>query len=110
VWWVFFSRAWWSERLGAIVLMIVAMVATRLIIHESIAGGMMGMMFPIYGIISMCIALVVGLVAYAVATEVIQQTVLPDRQGDWTDVVADLVGAAVGLLATRSWRTRERAR
>ena len=28
LWWVFFSRARWSERLGAIVLMIVALVAT----------------------------------------------------------------------------------
>ena len=29
VWWLFFSRAPWSERVGAIVLMIVAVFATR---------------------------------------------------------------------------------
>ncbi len=45
VWWVFFSRAPWSERLGAIVLMIVALAATSLVLHKSIATGMMGMMF-----------------------------------------------------------------
>src|ERR1035437_851229 len=44
VWWVFLSRAPWSERLGAVVLIIAASVATRRILHESIAGGMMGMM------------------------------------------------------------------
>ena len=42
IWWLFFSRAPWSERLGALVLMIVAVIATRLTVHESIRGGMMG--------------------------------------------------------------------
>ena len=37
VWWAFFSRARWSERLGAVVLMIVAMVATPRILDKSIA-------------------------------------------------------------------------
>ena len=36
VWWVFLSRAPWSERLGAIALMIVALFATSRIVHESI--------------------------------------------------------------------------
>ena len=63
LWWLFFSRAPWSERLGAIVLMIVAMVATSRVIHVSIAGGMMGMMFPIYAIQGLSLALVVWAVA-----------------------------------------------
>ena len=36
VWWLFFSRAPWSERLGAIVLMVVAVAATSRFVHESI--------------------------------------------------------------------------
>src|SRR5881409_2041245 len=64
VWWVFFSRARWSERLGAMVVMIVAMVATSRVIHVSIATGMMGMMFPVYAIPVLSLALV----AWAVAT------------------------------------------
>src|SRR5262245_33398317 len=42
IWWVFFSRALWTERLGAIVLMIVALLATSRVVDISIANGMMG--------------------------------------------------------------------
>jgi outer membrane protein assembly factor BamB len=63
VWWVFFSRAPWSERLGALGVMIVALFATWRVIHVSIATGMMGMMFPIYAIPVASLALVVGPVA-----------------------------------------------
>jgi outer membrane protein assembly factor BamB len=64
VWWVFFSRAPWLERLGAIVLMIVAIVATRRIVHESIANGMMGMMFFMYAIpATLTLAFVASVVA-----------------------------------------------
>ena len=50
LWWLFFSRAPWSERLGAIVLMTVALFATSRIVDESIATGAMGMLFPILAI------------------------------------------------------------
>jgi outer membrane protein assembly factor BamB len=63
VWWAFFSRAPRSERLGTILLMIVAMVATSRILHESIAGGMMGLMFPVYAIPLLSVALVASVVA-----------------------------------------------
>jgi outer membrane protein assembly factor BamB len=63
VWWAFFSRAPRSERLGALVLMIVALVATPRILHKSIATGMMGMMFFVYAIP----VLILAFVAWAVA-------------------------------------------
>ena len=50
LWWLFFSRAPWSERLGAIVLMTVALFATSRLVHASIANGLMGMMLPIFAI------------------------------------------------------------
>ncbi|HEX7177941.1 MAG TPA: PQQ-binding-like beta-propeller repeat protein [Pyrinomonadaceae bacterium] len=62
VWWVFFSRARWPERLGVIVLIIAALAATRFILHPSIAGAGMGFLFYVYGLISVSIALVVGVV------------------------------------------------
>jgi len=64
VWWLFFSRAPWSERVGAIVLMVVAVFATKLIVHQSIANAGMGMMLPILSIPVLGLALV----AWAVAT------------------------------------------
>ena len=63
VWWAFFSRAPMLERWGAVVLMIVALLATSRIIHVSIATGMMGMMFPIYAIPFVSLALGVWAVA-----------------------------------------------
>jgi outer membrane protein assembly factor BamB len=66
VWWAFFSRAPITERWGAIVLMVVALFVTRrlpFILHPSIVGGMMGMMFFLYAIPVLCLALVVWAVA-----------------------------------------------
>jgi outer membrane protein assembly factor BamB len=42
VWWLFFSRARWSERLGAMALMIAMWFAMRPFLDRSIIGGGMG--------------------------------------------------------------------
>jgi outer membrane protein assembly factor BamB len=63
VWWAFFSRVPRFERWGAIVLMIVAMAATPRIIDKSIATGMMGLMFLVYAIPGLSLALVAWAVA-----------------------------------------------
>ncbi|MGH9851683.1 MAG: hypothetical protein ACREBD_17750, partial [Blastocatellia bacterium] len=63
VWWLFFSRAPWVERVGAIVLMVVAIIATKRVVHESIAGGGMGMLLYVYAIPVLSLALVVWAVA-----------------------------------------------
>ena len=63
VWWVLLSRAPRSERWGITVLMIVALVATSRVIHESIATGMVGMMFVIYAIPVLSLAFVASAVA-----------------------------------------------
>lgn len=59
-WWLFFSRAPWSERLGAAILLVAAVFAARSVVHESIRGGMMGRMLPVLlGIPFLGLALVV---------------------------------------------------
>src|ERR1035441_9157115 len=88
VWWLFLSRAPWSERLGAIALMIVALFATKRIIHESIAGGAMGFLFPFLAIPVLGLAFV----GWAVATRR-----LPD--GLRRATMAATILAAVGSVA-----------
>lgn len=43
-----------------------------------------------------------ALTAHAVTSELVQAAVLPQRSGDPRDVVADLLGAALGLWLTRT--------
>jgi len=59
LWWVFFSRAPWRERLGVIVLMIVGMVGAWHLRHESI-----GPLWLVgYAVPFLCLALVAGAAA-----------------------------------------------
>src|SRR5437016_12145583 len=45
LWWLFFSRAPWVERLGAVVLMVAGVYATRAFVDVSISHGAMGFLF-----------------------------------------------------------------
>jgi outer membrane protein assembly factor BamB len=58
VWWAFFSRAPWVERLGALLLMAAGVFATRRFLHPSIAGAGMGMLFYFLAIPVLSLALV----------------------------------------------------
>ncbi len=64
LWWLFFSRARWIERIGALVLIVLALIGTKRVVHESIAGGGMGMLLYMLAIPVMSLALV----AWAVIT------------------------------------------
>jgi outer membrane protein assembly factor BamB len=64
VWWLGFSRARWLERLGALVLMPLALVATRPVLDPSIAGGAMGALGYFLAVAMMGL----GLVAWALVT------------------------------------------
>ncbi|MFB3826526.1 MAG: PQQ-binding-like beta-propeller repeat protein [Bryobacteraceae bacterium] len=63
VWWVFFSRAPWLRRLGALAVMAAALAATWQVLDPSVAAGMMGMMFLLYATPVMSLALVAGAAA-----------------------------------------------
>jgi outer membrane protein assembly factor BamB/multidrug transporter EmrE-like cation transporter len=63
LWWLFFSRAPWAERVGAIALMVLGIVAIKRVVHPSIAGGMMGMMLFIFAVPALGLALVAGAAA-----------------------------------------------
>ncbi len=63
VWWLLFSRARWFERVGAIVLIVVAMFVTYRLIDISLATGSMGYLFPVLATPVICLALVAWAVA-----------------------------------------------
>ncbi len=50
IWWLFFSRAPWLDRIGALVVMVASVAVGFRIVDESIRGGMMGNMLPVYSI------------------------------------------------------------
>ena len=59
VWWVFFSRAAWFDRIAGVVLMIGVMAATYPLLDASIATGGMGFIFPMLAVPGICLAFVV---------------------------------------------------
>jgi outer membrane protein assembly factor BamB len=63
LWWLFFSRARWSERVGAIALMVVALLTTKFVVDPSMANAGQGMLLYIFGIPVLSLALVVWAVA-----------------------------------------------
>ncbi|MGE3491990.1 MAG: PQQ-binding-like beta-propeller repeat protein [Vicinamibacterales bacterium] len=63
LWWLFFSRTPWSERLGALVVMALALFATKAVAHPSIAGAGQGYLIYLGGIQLMTLALVLAAAA-----------------------------------------------
>lgn len=59
LWWLFFSRLPWIERLGALVLIAAAILAGRALAHPSITGAGQGMLMYILPVPVMLIALVI---------------------------------------------------
>ena len=59
LWWTFFSRAPLWERLSGAALLIAVPAAFSPLLHPSIATGMMGMLYPIYLVPVLSLALVV---------------------------------------------------
>ena len=111
VWWLGFSRAPWPERIGVLVLLAIGFVATTRLIDRSIATGMMGLMFPIYAIPTLSIALV----AWAAASRALSSTARMVLMvaavvlacGAWTLLRTD--GITGGGMAELTWRWNKTA-
>ena len=101
VWWLFFSRAPWPERIGAVVVMILATLATWALVHESISGGMMGYMVPM---IAVPVTLGPAFVAWAVLTRG-----LPDRVRRAAMVATIIAACGVWTLVRTEGVTGESA-
>jgi hypothetical protein len=58
VWWLLFSRAPWLERLGAMVLLVIAILGSKPLVDQSIAGAGQGFLIYGLGIVPTAMALV----------------------------------------------------
>ena len=89
IWWLFFSRALWSDRVGGLILMVVALFVTKQIVHESIAKGAMGFLFFIVAVPTLYTAFVLGAVVSRNLSQGPRRAVM---------VVAILIGCGVWTL------------
>jgi len=106
VWWAFFSGASRAERWGAVVLIILAMLATSRFVDPSITTGMRGMMFPAYALPVLTTAFVVWAVftrhlPYKLRWALMIVTVLL-FSGMWTLIRSE--GITGHSVADFSWR------
>jgi outer membrane protein assembly factor BamB len=62
LWWLFFSRARWFERLGVIALLAAVIFAARPLMDKSILGAGMGVMFPAMSVMLMCLTFVIAVI------------------------------------------------
>ena len=60
IWWLFFSRARWSERLAGFAFIVIAVIATRAVAHPSIQGAGMGFLLYVGTVPTWSLALVIG--------------------------------------------------
>jgi hypothetical protein len=60
IWWLFFSRAPWLDRIGGLVAIVAVYLATRPLLDVSIATGTQGMLFLILAIPFVCMAFVLS--------------------------------------------------
>ncbi len=91
VWWMFFSRAPWSERLIALAAIVVATVAIGPFTHISLQNGLMGRMLYVYAVPP---TLSLALVIWAAAS----RGLAPGRRR-LALVAAILIGCGVWTLA-----------
>jgi hypothetical protein len=92
LWWLFFSRAPWLERLGAFVAMYVALIITRPFLHQSILGGAQGFLQYPVSLPVMCLALVAWAFGTRHQSDRVRRASLP---------VAILIGCAlIALIRT----------
>ena len=98
LWWLLFSRAPWLERIAAPLLIVLALIATKRVVHESIAGGAMGMLLYVLAIPVFSLVLVAWAVVTRRFTTAARRVAL---------VVAILLGCSVFMVVRTGGLTAE---
>ena len=98
LWWLLFSRAPWLERIAAPLLIVLALIATKRVVHESIAGGAMGMLLYVLAIPVFSLVLVAWAVVTRRFTTAARRVAL---------VAAILIGCSVFMVVRTGGLTAE---
>ena len=108
VWWVFFSRLPWVERLGGIALLLVVIVAVRPFLHPSISGAGMGYLYYVLaaqlGTLLLVIAAVAARGMGAGARRAVIAVAIVVACGFWTLIRTDGVTSTNLLGGLYHWR------
>jgi outer membrane protein assembly factor BamB len=106
LWWLFLSRAPWSERLGAVLLMIVALFGTSPILHVSFGAGPARFLFFALALPALGLALVVWAVSTRGLSDGLRRTTMAAAiliaVGGWACVRVG--GVANDLKPDLHWR------
>jgi hypothetical protein len=78
LWWLFLGRARWSERLCAVLLMIVALFGTSRVLHVSLGAGLAQFMFIVLALPTLGLALVVWAAATRGLSDGLRRTTMFD--------------------------------
>ena len=87
LWWLILSRAPWYERIAALILIVLAIIGTKRIVHVSIATGSMGFLLFVMAIPVLSMALV--------ASAVISRRLSPGRR---RAVIAAAIAIGCGVF------------
>ena len=106
IWWTFFSRAPWSDRLMALLAIAGSLAAIKFVVHESIAGGAQEMLAYILAFPTTCLGLVIGAAAGDRRPPLLRRLALVAGVlvgcGIWT--LARSEGVVGGAIADLEWR------
>jgi outer membrane protein assembly factor BamB len=58
VWWAFFSRARWADRIAGVLAMVTGLAGTARLVDISLATGAQGLLFPLLAMPGLCLAFV----------------------------------------------------
>jgi outer membrane protein assembly factor BamB len=93
IWWLFFSRAPWSERIGALCVIAAAVIAFKPLVHPSISNGFMDRMFYVYAVPA---SVAPALVFWALFSRRFS------RPARWATMIATIVLACAGWMLVRT--------
>jgi len=107
LWWLFFSRVPWRERLGMLLLFAVALFVASRLLHVSVATAGMGLLFYFFAVPLVSLMLVLGAAIgrgmSSGARQAVTATAILLASAGWTLVRFEGVGGGIGFNYAWRW-------